>query len=1490
MELNNMGYWMCITYILLFLPLKCMSSSRCYYSDGQPEGYCHEQTFSETGQVRFAATIGIHEPHGDHLCGDISPSGVQTAMAVKWIVDILNGAGNFVNAFVPGIKLGYDIYDDCGIISRSTDGVSEHVPNTDPNISLKCDDQCPSTQPPFLGLLSSSTPEATSAALSVLSPAITGVTSQSNYKEINDRRLMFTLPEEEEIKGIVKLMEHQKWSMIAVLYLDDQHGAAMYENLVNQSQKSGICLVYTAQLKEKDVTKSTTQLKPIIEELEKRQKKLVDEKLSVVFLGNTKTAKILFEYISNRETNVIIHKLQWILPSNINLDYTLKNTLKKSLTQQQQSQPKVILVEKQHRSLTSFKNFFVDELVNSNKYNQLPKPYLDQYELQMLGPNGGNKNDLSAVYRQPGSVLPTVTAIMMFASSLRKMQRELCSTQSNLQFCPELRSNLTNEFLRLDTSSFEDIENSNVIPDELKNLTLTNDSFAFSFQSLHDLKFSLFDSSGATLQKLASLKNDEIVVYDESKLLELTSECKLTCEECWNTEDIEFAYIPGDVLLLGIFSLREDGSTSSTDSANKYKCGAFRNSYAPITVSSFLHSIETLQEQNLASTSVGGIALDDCYNPLSISYILSELFTGKRHLTDPESGKMIDFSRVIAVIGALSSKVTQIIADQLSLLDIPLISYGASSASLDDRIRYPLFLRTVPSDHFQVQGLVDLLEKLKYSHVGVIYLDDAYGQNAKQSFLSMTEHMKMCVEEPLPITEDFTSQQLEQIIETLTAQRVKVVLYIGIDTVSEMLLDKLKSSIADVHFTFVASEGWGTNTRILAGDRGKAAAGALVFVTHDSFDMSNSFKTYLENITSSSQTKNPWMRQFWQIVLECDYPGSFNKRYTKTCGTGIKFSAQQVENFSKSQRSVHVQKATFALEKAYRQVMNVVSCQTFRNRDCADKFISAIKSTELVKSNGERLRLFKDDGNGYMGFIVYNIQAVGQYNYEYVNVGSYSSTDGEKLKLNITRIKTYKEGNPPIPENDLQATCEAARSLRAPCLAVCPVTSTLQPTTTAATTPLPKEQTSDNSTPLNITLAVVIGVLLLVLIFLTVMMCRQQKATQSFQSKEMIMKSPSLGSLNIYEEPYRERRKRTTSFEHGEHVNSSTSGVVSMRSGHSGSRNVSNSTTQSVKTPIKYSDVLQLEVPSNDILKHGSRASVATYLDPADNNIPQIQITQDDSMLRNPKHNVNEQQRSRSSDNLEDTDSKLNYIQAKDLEIEDEDELAQQELDLNYRQRAISLNDSVVSGQFNDPFQRPTTLPGISPLTVPGSRDQMAIPSYQAPVPSSHISPMYLDAIHDTQAMYPGIPIQFQGNPNNAQLLMVSPGTYVPAMGYPGNPSSGYQHIYIPTAPHSTAGYQIPTSFANQDVRRPRGSSLSAGVQPSSLSPQIAFLNTNQRSDMPQSVHGVVLRNNKEGEFVSSTLPAYKNKSKDQREHYHSMTSMPDVISHEHDDGTEIMI
>lgn len=47
--------------------------------------------------------------------------------------------------------------------------------------------------------------EATSAALSVLSPSITGMTSLSSYNDINDKRVTFSAAEDAEIMVLLNI-------------------------------------------------------------------------------------------------------------------------------------------------------------------------------------------------------------------------------------------------------------------------------------------------------------------------------------------------------------------------------------------------------------------------------------------------------------------------------------------------------------------------------------------------------------------------------------------------------------------------------------------------------------------------------------------------------------------------------------------------------------------------------------------------------------------------------------------------------------------------------------------------------------------------------------------------------------------------------------------------------------------------------------------------------------------------------------------------------------------------------------------------------------------------------------------------------------------------------------------------------------------------------------------------------------------------------------
>ncbi|CAG6001854.1 unnamed protein product, partial [Menidia menidia] len=67
-------------------------------------------------------------------------------------------------------------------------------------------------------------------------------------------------------------------------------------------------------------------------------------------------------------------------------------------------------------------------------------------------------------------------------------------------------------------------------------------------------------------------------------------------------------------------------------------------------------------------------------------------------------------SQTLAVLGHSSSGVSDDINKILSAMSIPQLSHLSTCACLSDKKRYPTFFRTVPSDHFQIIALIQLMK------------------------------------------------------------------------------------------------------------------------------------------------------------------------------------------------------------------------------------------------------------------------------------------------------------------------------------------------------------------------------------------------------------------------------------------------------------------------------------------------------------------------------------------------------------------------------------------------------------------------------------------------------------------------------------------------------------------------------------------------------------------------------------------------------------
>lgn len=55
------------------------------------------------------------------------------------------------------------------------------------------------------------------------------------------------------------------------------------------------------------------------------------------------------------------------------------------------------------------------------------------------------------------------------------------------------------------------------------------------------------------------------------------------------------------------------------------------------------------------------------------------------------------------------------------------VSYFSTSPELSNKQRFEYFSRTIPSDHYQVKAMVEIVKRMGWSYVSIIYEESNYG-------------------------------------------------------------------------------------------------------------------------------------------------------------------------------------------------------------------------------------------------------------------------------------------------------------------------------------------------------------------------------------------------------------------------------------------------------------------------------------------------------------------------------------------------------------------------------------------------------------------------------------------------------------------------------------------------------------------------------------------------------------------------------------------
>ncbi|XP_069816369.1 vomeronasal type-2 receptor 1-like [Dendropsophus ebraccatus] len=371
-------------------------------------------------------------------------------------------------------------------------------------------------------------------------------------------------------------------------------------------------------------------------------------------------------------------------------------------------------------------------------------------------------------------------------------------------------------------------------------------------------------------------------------------------------------------------------------------------------------------------------------------------------------------THLAAVIGDFTSTNSISLAHILGLYRYPQISHYATSPLLSDRMQFRSFFRIVPSDAFQSWGLSQLMLHFGWTWIGLVALDDDYGQQAVQLVKRYSLQAGACVaftENIISGRQDRNAPHIAQVIKDSTAT---VIVFFSTDIDLSYVLDEmLRQNV--IGKVLIASEAWATSpflsvskySRLLLGTIGFALPGGSM----------QGFRDFLNKINPSMIMGNQYIKRFWEQVFGCKFQEQTSHEVpsnssTKEC-TGQESLKTIQNNFnyvSSLQATYNVYLAVHAIAKALSDLGNCKKGDgPFPNGTCADiknfkpwQLLHYMKKLRLNMSEGRQI-FFDENGDPPAVYDIVNWQLSPEGQLQQIKKGSYDTSVSSR---NVFTINT----------------------------------------------------------------------------------------------------------------------------------------------------------------------------------------------------------------------------------------------------------------------------------------------------------------------------------------------------------------------------------------------------------------------------------------------------------------------------------------------------
>uniref|UniRef100_A0A3Q1J5C1 Olfactory receptor C family, n1 n=1 Tax=Anabas testudineus TaxID=64144 RepID=A0A3Q1J5C1_ANATE len=391
----------------------------------------------------------------------------------------------------------------------------------------------------------------------------------------------------------------------------------------------------------------------------------------------------------------------------------------------------------------------------------------------------------------------------------------------------------------------------------------------------------------------------------------------------------------------------------------------------------------------LPNISLGYRILNSCASPTSALRAALTLASGLEEISSTSPCP----PAISALIAESGSSQSIAVAGALGPFQLPIISYFSTCACLSNRVKYPTFFRTIPSDYFQAKALAALINHFGWQWIGVIQSDNDYGRNGVLAFTAEVKKFGVCIAFVGAILRTYTMDKILDVLEMIKQSTVKVILaFVQEGDFYPLMKEIVKQNITGIQW--IATEAWITAPRPSTPEIYQAFGGTLGFVMQK-MAMPN-LQSFLTSISPYKDPSAAFVRDFWEVMVGCRpvLPGEHidSETTNKICtGNETLMNSQDVFfNVTELRDPYNVYKSVYAIAHALHQLV----------------FCQPVGETTVKNQFGDNV-FFDKNGDPPAYYDIINWQLInGQV--KHVTLGHFVSIIPTSLCSNVCPIGTRK--------------------------------------------------------------------------------------------------------------------------------------------------------------------------------------------------------------------------------------------------------------------------------------------------------------------------------------------------------------------------------------------------------------------------------------------------------------------------------------------------